>query len=740
MPSLLRMLAWVGLIAVATVALVWHLAFRVGRDLPGEVRVAGLGSPAEITWIDGLDADVKMQRAQDLPRVAGVVQALSRPWTLLVLRQAALGRLSEWYGEPTADLDTHVRLVGIPQLARSRFEALDEPERGLYAAFASGVNATLRSDRVAYAPGLSVLGVEPEPWLPWHSMAVEGLVSWLSASVVEDSLAMARLQAGAAAARDTVVARILADRLLELTRLDSVVEASPFDFGASFRRDSLAALGDSLSAEAPDYPQPADITAFTRRKPIRRFLDHRDRLGDFLALTGLEHSAAWVTGSTPEGIFVRFVWGSAAEPPVVALHATIGSGSVDLITWLGSPAPLAWRDTKEAVVSVPGSVLTLGAGDPGSRRSWESVRIRDVGTAVVERRGDAGRLLLGEPGDSLLVTWTGWAEDRGPAWTTPWGPARPLGENVIRADGLTSARFSGHEPTLETGVAVVSLAPERFELAKSLSAVRSDPLRLLDDTRSDWAARRLALLLRSLDLPVDSAGSAVETRDSAAAAELRPDSLQQDSLEMGGIYAEPGGLPGDSAQTKPREVFLPLFAFPPGWAAPDSDAVEYLRNWNGSYDASSIAATIFEPLSAEDTLDTWDLAAVLDSLTRVHGPDRRTWRWERDTTSWLRLAGGPGSGTRVDLPARFAPVPLPKRGHPTSPAWGSSPGWTRRSAPAAWEAFIPTASGRKVTFRRPTVPFDRFLGRFRTVPEAAALKRLEPGPGKRLITQLVPSS
>lgn len=734
------MLAWVAVITVAMVALVWHLAFRVGRDLPGEVRMAGLGGPAEISWIDGLDAEVKMQRVQDLPRVTGVVQTLSRPWTLLVLRQAALGRLSEWYGESTTDLDTHVRLVGIPQLARSRFEALDEPERGLYSAFASGVNATLRSDRVTFAPGLSVLGVEPEPWLPWHSMAVEGLVSWLSASIVEDSLSMARLEAGASAVRDTVIARILADRLMELTRLDSVVEASPLDYGASIRRDSLILLGDSLSAKAADYPQPAELTAFTRREPVRRFLDDRDRLGDFLALTGLEHSAAWVTGSTPEGIFVRFVWGSAAEPPVVALHATIGSGTVDLITWLGSPAPLAWRDTKEAVVSVPGSVLTLGAGDPGSQRSWESVRIRDVGTAVVERRGDDGRLLLGEPEDSLLATWTGWVEDRGPAWTTPWGPAHPLGESVIRADGLTAARFTGHEPTRETGVAVVSFAPERFELAKSLSAVRSDPLRLLDDTRSEWAARRLAVLLQSLDQPADSIESEVETQDSAATAGIQPDSLRSDSLEMGRPDGEPGGLLADSAETEPRDRSVPLFAFPPGWAAPDSDAVEYLRNWNGSYDASSIGATLFEPLSSEDTLDTWDLAAVIDSLTLLHGPDRRTWRWERDTTSWLRLAGGPGSGTRVDLPARFAPVPFPKRGHPTSPAWGSSPGWTRRSAPAAWEAFIPTASGRKITFRRPTVPFDRFLGRFRTVPEAAAMKRLEPGPGKRPVTLLVPSS
>lgn len=720
MSRTVRLLLWLVATAAISVIALWHLAFRVSVDLPGEVRVSGLSAPVRLSWIDDLDAEARVGRREDVPRVVGVVHALSRPWTLLLVRQAALGRLSEWYGEETLPLDRHARLAGFAPDARAAFDALPAPAQAVYQAYASGVNATLRLDRVQFAAGLSALGVEPEPWQAWHSMAVERMVGWLAAVVEEDTLALDRLLGGIRSERDSLVAAARADSAEAALRLDSLLAADPLSPATFAFADSLALVVPPDSIELPEWP---DTTAdgrptFLAQAAVRRFLADRDSLGAFLALSGLEHGAAWSLGSPADGVFVRYVWGSAAEPPVVAIRLTGPAVESDLVTWLGTPAPLAWRDRQGAVASVPGTRLRIGFEDTGESRSWESIRVRGVGTDVVERRGGPASLALGERAETLVAAFLDAGRDD-PVTDGPVGPVPTLGSAALRLGTAGPARAEGVAPVEAPGVRLVSLAPERYELADVLSELRAGSRRVFDERRSAWAAGRVLRLLGTLAGPPTAVDSSVVA-----------DSTATDSTLVDSTAVDTSAWPPRMDSLPPVPGFLP--------AAPDTDAVAYLRSWDARFDGSSIAATFFEPLAGDDSITTERLARIVDSLGGIHGPDRWTWRWERDTTAWMRLPGGPRSGVRSPLPSRYAPVPVPRSGHPTAPSWGSAPRWVRRSAPAAFEAWLPSEPGEPMLFRRPAVPFERFLGRFRPLPETAPVKRLAPA-GAGRVTNLVPA-
>lgn len=160
----------------------WFLAFRVGNDPPSRLRIRGLHGSARVTWHEGGDASVSLDDGRDRARVTGAVQVVSRPWPLFLLRQAALGRLSEWYGRDALQFDHHVHRLGIPDQARKAFSGLDPDVRELLSEYAEGVNSALRSRRVQLTPAVAAFDLDLEPWAPWHSVAVEHLIAWLAAT------------------------------------------------------------------------------------------------------------------------------------------------------------------------------------------------------------------------------------------------------------------------------------------------------------------------------------------------------------------------------------------------------------------------------------------------------------------------------------------------------------------------------------------------------------------------------
>lgn len=140
----------------------------------------------------------------------------------------------------------------------------------------------------------------------------------------------------------------------------------------------------------------------------------------------------------------------------------------------------------------------------------------------------------------------------------------------------------------------------------------------------------------------------------------------------------------------------------------------YLRNWDYTYDATSIGATLFDQWMREYRRDLGrvptpaDTAAyfatyrqhsallrALDTLRTRFGPDVRRWRWERAVPDRRYFpVWSADSLVAADLSAlsttRYAPLKRSGRGHPSALAGGPSlvdPPPTAPS-PAAWEGWL----------------------------------------------------
>jgi penicillin G amidase len=101
----------------------------------------------------------------------GRAAAEDRLWQMCLDRWRALGRLASVVGPTAVPGDVLHRRLAIGAAARRSWAALGGETRTVLEAYATGVNDAMRSHG-RLPPELELLGVEPEPWEGWHSLAV----------------------------------------------------------------------------------------------------------------------------------------------------------------------------------------------------------------------------------------------------------------------------------------------------------------------------------------------------------------------------------------------------------------------------------------------------------------------------------------------------------------------------------------------------------------------------------------
>ncbi len=125
--------------------------------------------------VDGV-AHVRATTLADGLRGQGWAAAEDRIWQMELDRRRALGRLAEAVGPAGAAADALHRRLGLAEHARRSHDALGEEARAALAAYAEGVSAWVAHAVSDDGPGLpaelDALGVVPEPWEPWHSIAL----------------------------------------------------------------------------------------------------------------------------------------------------------------------------------------------------------------------------------------------------------------------------------------------------------------------------------------------------------------------------------------------------------------------------------------------------------------------------------------------------------------------------------------------------------------------------------------
>lgn len=150
---------------------------------PSEIAVAGHQSPSTVAWdaespITHIQADADAEA--EAARALGLAHGLRHAWTMVLWRQTARGRLSQWLASGATDFDGHARQMGWARAAQQHIAQLPRADRDWLAAYATGVNAAFETEYVRQQPPFAALNARPEPWAPWHTLAVEHLLTWMA--------------------------------------------------------------------------------------------------------------------------------------------------------------------------------------------------------------------------------------------------------------------------------------------------------------------------------------------------------------------------------------------------------------------------------------------------------------------------------------------------------------------------------------------------------------------------------
>jgi penicillin amidase len=200
-----RKLLWglggLALVVFWSVAAAWLWLKLIVPPLQGRERVPGIGAVVTVVFDSLAVPHVVASSEDDLFEGLGYLHARDRLWEMDLLRHAAAGRLSELFGPQTVAADRTMREREMLRIARARVAAASPESRRVLEAYARGVNAWIARHNRALE--FRIVGHDPEPWLPEHSVAIGVLQAWeLHSDGEELSLANAIHALGAKRATD----------------------------------------------------------------------------------------------------------------------------------------------------------------------------------------------------------------------------------------------------------------------------------------------------------------------------------------------------------------------------------------------------------------------------------------------------------------------------------------------------------------------------------------------------------
>ena len=135
-----------------------------GGTIPG--LTADVGAEAMPDGVTRIEAESWL----DAIRALGFAVGRDRGFQLERLRRVATGRLSQVWGRAALPLDTGYRSLGLAGAAKRALDALEEDERNLLEAFATGVNAAWDCGGPPFE--CRFLAYDPQPWTPTDSLVI----------------------------------------------------------------------------------------------------------------------------------------------------------------------------------------------------------------------------------------------------------------------------------------------------------------------------------------------------------------------------------------------------------------------------------------------------------------------------------------------------------------------------------------------------------------------------------------
>lgn len=412
-------------------------------DDAGTVYAAGIGARGEIVRDAWGIPHVRAASDADAVWLLGFAHARDRLFQADGSRRVAFGRLSEWLGRRTVDLDVFMRTLDLRTRARARYDAAPPETRAAIDAYVSGFNAGAAS-LPALPVEYRVLGVGFEPWTAEDCLALNFLFSW---TLSENSGA-------------ELLALSLRDRL---------------------DRDQLDAL---LRTDGRGAPVPAwwdamrgwDIAPYD--PPFLAFEAVFGADGDPSA------SNNWVVG--PER--------SADGAPIVANDPHLRQQVPSL--WY--PVELRGDTLHVAGVTLPGAPGVIIGHNGRVAWGFTNVMADVVDLAVVERDGATGYRLAGERRElrpmTVRVALRGGREVVAERWWTDVGPL------ITERSGTHLVALRWHALELEDETATAFLALNRAGSVEDALAAVDRPMvvaqnMVVADVAGDWAWQILGALV-----------------------------------------------------------------------------------------------------------------------------------------------------------------------------------------------------------------------------------------------------
>ncbi len=196
-------------------------------DVTSTFQLSGLQQPVEIVRDCWGIPHIQAENEPDLFFTQGFVTAQDRLWHMDYDRHRALGRWAEWAGADALQDDRLMRTFRLKAAATADYQVSSAAARAMLEAYTEGVNAfiaTTSSVPIEY----TILETTPEPWEPWHCLAVYKVRNMLMGTY-EMKLWRARLALGLGAEKAAALFRGYPQGHLVTTPPGEVYQGPPLE-------------------------------------------------------------------------------------------------------------------------------------------------------------------------------------------------------------------------------------------------------------------------------------------------------------------------------------------------------------------------------------------------------------------------------------------------------------------------------------------------------------------------------
>ena len=179
---------WVKVTLSLTIALLVVIAFAfiysykiLHNPLPeysGEQVVQGITGEVKIYRDASAVPYILASNEEDAAFALGFLHAQERLFQMDFLRRVGTGRLSEVFGSRTLPIDKMFRTLDFLSVAKASLPEMNPAAKALLLAYVNGVNQFIKDAKGNYPTEFDVLGYDPEPWLPEHSLIISRMMAW----------------------------------------------------------------------------------------------------------------------------------------------------------------------------------------------------------------------------------------------------------------------------------------------------------------------------------------------------------------------------------------------------------------------------------------------------------------------------------------------------------------------------------------------------------------------------------